>query len=229
MALETDIAADYWERVFSSRSWGAYPNEELVRFVGRHFRGEIDRNKLRVLEVGCGPGPNVWFLVREGFQVAGIDCSPTAIRQAKEKLVRERLPSEPPTVDLRLGSFCSLPWKDQEFDLVVDVEALYANTMADIRMSVAEILRTLKPGGRFFGAMFGVRTTGSNSGETIEPRTQRLPVAGPCAGNQLAHFFDFHELSDIFANFSQLTVDHLHRTDAGGQVDVFEWLVHARK
>jgi ubiquinone/menaquinone biosynthesis C-methylase UbiE len=229
MAVETAPAVEYWEQVFSSRPWGAYPNEGLVRFIGRQFRGDVDRSNVRVLEIGCGPGPNIWFLVREGFQVAGIDCSPTAIRQAKEKLVGECLPCEPPTVDLRLGSFSSLPWSDEEFDVVVDIEALYANTMADIRQSVAEILRTLKPGGLFFGAMFGVRTTGSNSGETIEPGTQRQPIAGPCAGNQLAHFFDLQELTDVFSNFGQLTIDQLHRTDAGGQVDIFEWLVQARK
>ena len=222
-------AADYWEQVFSSRPWGKYPNEGLVRFVSRAFHGIADRGSLRMLEIGCGPGPNIWFLAREGFRIAGIDCSPTAISLAKKRLVDEKLPCEPPGVDLRIGSFCELPWPDGEFDAIVDIEALYANTIRDIKRGVAEIWRTLKPGGVFFGTMFGVSTTGSGSGEAIEPGTRRAPTEGPCAGNQVAHFFDHAELGELFADFGQCTIDRVHRTDAGGQVDIVEWLVQARK
>ena len=74
-------ALDYWENIFASRGWGAYPPEELVRFIARNFRTVPDRSQVHVLEIGCGPGPNIWFLAREGYAAAGIDGSPTAIRQ----------------------------------------------------------------------------------------------------------------------------------------------------
>lgn len=226
---ETAISGDYWENIFSSRPWGSYPPEELIRFIARTFGQALNRSEIHVLEIGCGPGPNIWYLVREGFTVAGIDGSPTAIRQAEERLVAEGLPHSQPRVDLKVGNFAGLPWDDACFDAVVDVEALYANSMDTIKTSIAEIKRTLKPEGVFFGKMFGAQTSGSDSGEMIEAGTIRKPQAGPCAGNEIAHFFVREEFDELFAGFRDLCVDKVHRTDHNGCVHIFEWIVRARK
>lgn len=218
-------ALDYWENIFASRGWGAYPPEELVRFIARNFRNAPDRSQVRVLEIGCGPGPNIWFLAREGYAAAGIDGSPTAIRQAEARLKVEGLPP----ADLKAGDFSSLPWSNSSFDAVVDVAALYANTMSTINATVAEIHRVLKPGGLFFGKMFGDQCTGSDSGVMIEPGTMSRPTSGPCAGNELAHFFAREELPALFADFDELRIDQIHRTDDNGEMHIFEWLVSARK
>lgn len=218
-------ALDYWENIFASRGWGAYPPEELVRFIARSFRAVPDRSKVRVLEIGCGPGPNIWFLAREGYAAAGIDGSPTAIEQAGARLKAENLP----TADLKAGDFSRLPWPDASFDAVVDVAALYANTLPTINATLAEIMRVLKPGGLFFGKMFAERTTGSDSGTMIEPGTVSKPTSGPCAGNELAHFFSREELPVLFAGFDELRVDQIYRTDGNGEMHIFEWLVSARK
>ena len=224
----TTAPDNYWEQIFASRAWGAYPPEELIRFIARNFRLVPNKSGVRVLEIGCGPGPNIWYLVREGFTVAGIDGSSTAIRRAEERLVAEGLPYEKPRVDLKVGNFACLPWEDKSFDVIIDVEALYANQMANIRVSIAEIRRTLKPGGLFFGKMFGTQTTGSDSGEMIELGTMRCPKIGPCAGNEIAHFFTREEFNDLFAGFRDLCIDQTHRTDRNGELQIFEWLVSAR-
>ena len=218
-------ALDYWENIFARRGWGAYPPEELVRFIARNFRAVPDRAQVRVLEIGCGPGPNIWFLAREGYAAAGIDGSPTAIRQAEERLRAEGLPA----ADFQVGDFSRLPWPDASFDAVVDVAALYANPMHAIRATVAEIARVLKPGGLFFGKMFAEQTTGSESGVVLEPGTVSKPTEGPCAGNEVAHFFSRTELYELFAGFDELGIDQIHRTDGNGEIDIFEWLMSARK
>jgi SAM-dependent methyltransferase len=222
-------ATPYWESIFAQRAWGAYPPEELVRFIARNFRTVPDRAQIRVLEIGCGPGPNIWFLAREGYSVAGIDGSPTAIRQADERLRIEGLPSTTPNVELKVGDFTQLPWPDGSFDAVVDIEALYANPMQKIRTAVAEVGRVLKPGGLFFGKMFADESTGSQSGAVIEPGTVSNPTSGPCAGNEVAHFFSREELPELFSDFSKLAIDQIHRTDGGGEVHIYEWLVQAQR
>jgi ubiquinone/menaquinone biosynthesis C-methylase UbiE len=220
---------EYWEKVFANRRWGAYPAEDLVRFIGRTFRGVADKSTVRILEVGCGPGSNLWYLVREGFTVAGIDGSPTAIRQARERLTAEELPHDVPRVDLRVGNFATLPWPDLNFDAVVDIASLYANQMKTIRATTSEIQRVLKVGGTFFGRMFGTLTTGSESGELIEAGTRSMPTTGPCAGNEVAHFFTRPELEQLFASFKELGIDQTQRTDRNGAVQIFEWLVSAHR
>jgi SAM-dependent methyltransferase len=226
---DLDGPKEYWESVFATRRWGSYPAEDLVRFIGRTFPSVADKSRIQVLDMGCGPGANLWFLVREGFRAAGIDGSPTAIRLARERLIAEELPYTTPSVDLRVGDFTNLPWPDSTFDVVVDIASLYANPMKTIRAATNEIHRVLKSGGIFFGRMFGAATTGSDSGEWIEAGTRSNPTAGPCAGNQVAHFFSRPEIDHLFARFQELGIDQTHRTDRNGEIRIFEWLVSARR
>lgn len=223
------VAKGYWEKIYASRAWGQYPPEELVRFMARNFRTVANQSEVRVLEIGCGPGPNIWYLVREGFSVAGIDGSPTAIKQAEERLIADELPHIKPHVDLKVGNFSSLPWADESFNAVIDLEALYANLMADIKLTVMEIYRTLKPNGLFFGKMFGTETMGSNSGKMLETGTMHSPETGPCLGNETAHFFTRDEINDLFSGFCDISIDQVNRTDHNGTIKISEWLVTVRK
>jgi len=216
-----------WDALHEARAWGRYPPEELVRFVGRRYFPCADRQSLRFLEMGCGQGANLWFLLREGFRVAGIDGSPAAIRKCADRLRAEGLPSENPMCELRAGDFSQLPWSDASFDVVVDVESIYANPWRTILASVAEGARVLKPGGVMFAKMFGTDTTGAGSGELFEPGTTLDPVEGPLAGHGLAHFFSEPEIREAFGAFASVQIEWARRGGAGSEV--FEWIVEARK
>ena len=218
-----------WEETFATRSWGRYPPEELVRFVARTFGKASDRRAVKILEVGCGPGANIWYLVREGYSVCGIDGSPTAIGQARTRLESEGLLADPAVVDLRSGDFRTLPWPDGLCDAVIDIEAVYANEWDVIVSCVQEIHRVLKPGGVFFGKMFGTKTSGFRTGHQVETGTSADATLGPCAGFGLTHFFTEAELRGLFAHFSQFNLDWVHRTDYGQTAEIFEWLVTAKK
>ena len=225
----TDPNLQYWDDIFASRGWGRYPPEELVRFMARKFGKAPNKAALTILEVGCGPGPNLWFLSREGFSVAGIDGSAHAIKTAGERLAAEKLPLPGATADLKTGDFARLPWPDAAFDAVIDIEGIYSNNLATIRSTIAEIHRVLKPGGYFFGKMFGDRSTGADTGTLVEPGTRAKPTAGPCIGNNLAHFFAEAEFAPLFAAFGSLDLDWVQRSDGGRAFEIFEWLVTARK
>jgi SAM-dependent methyltransferase len=218
-----------WDRVFASRSWGRYPPEELVRFIARTFPEYSQRSRLHVLEVGCGPGPNLWLLAREGFQIAGIDGSAHAIDQARARLRDEGLERAAETADLKVGNFATLPWPDNSFDVVIDIEAIYANPVPIIHATIAETKRVLKPGGWFFAKMFGSQTTGATSGKRLDPRTTENPARGPLAGTGVTHVFTEREIRRLFSPFSELRLDWVHRSDNDGRFEFFEWLVQARK
>src|SRR5580698_5080821 len=102
---ETGTWDPVWEAIFRSKSWGKYPPEHVIRFVARSFFTAEDRSKVKLLEIGCGPGANVWFMAREGFSVCGIDGSATAIERATKRLATEGL-----MADLRVGDYAQLPW-----------------------------------------------------------------------------------------------------------------------
>lgn len=58
----------------------------MIRFIARNFYKVNNRESIKILEVGCGPGANLWYMNREGFTVYGIDGSETAIKKAEKRL-----------------------------------------------------------------------------------------------------------------------------------------------
>lgn len=110
-----------WESVFKNQEWGKYPGESLIQFIARNFYA-LERKNIRLLEVGCGTGANVWYMSREKFDVYGIDGSDTAIR-----IARDRLKSENLEATLQVGDILKLPFDDSIFDGVIDFECIYAN------------------------------------------------------------------------------------------------------
>ena len=82
---------------------GMSPGKDPARWEQRYLDGEIpwdsdqpDMHLRRVLEafeigpckvldIGCGTGTNAIWLDKQGFDVVGVDLSPTAIKQARAK------------------------------------------------------------------------------------------------------------------------------------------------
>lgn len=215
---------EHWDQKFRTQQWGKYPPEDLVRFIFTHYK-HVDRTQIKVLELGCGPGANLWFLSREGFQVSGIDCSPTAIKLAKEFVETE---VNEASLDLKIGDFADLPWEDNSFDCIVDIYAIYANPLSVIERTIQEINRVLKPGGVGYAKFFGCETTGYGLGEELEHNTFDKISSGPCAHMGIAHFFTLQELKILFNQF-HLIVNRTLRMDAVKGYMVEELACHFQK
>jgi SAM-dependent methyltransferase len=124
-----------------------YPNEELLRFFGRHYFSmpAEQRSATRILEMGCGSGANLWVIAREGFDAHGIDLSPEAIG-----LCTQMLESWGATATLNAASMTACPYPEGCFDAVVDVFSSYCLDEAGFSTFLYEVSRLLRPGGRFF-------------------------------------------------------------------------------
>ncbi|MBA4067508.1 MAG: class I SAM-dependent methyltransferase [Isosphaera sp.] len=215
-----------WEKVFSAQRWGKYPPEELIRFVARNFYKAPDRSAVRVLEVGCGAGANLWFLAREGFSAAGIDGSASAIRQAAENLAADGL-----TADLRVGDAAQLAehFPAGHFDAVIDNGCLVCNMVAGVRKIVAQMGRVLKPGGRVYSATFARGTYGDGMGREVEPGTFTDIPDGVFAGKGIIHLFTEDEVREVFGAFSGLNVECYSHTLGGQQQLVKRWVLDGVK
>lgn len=191
-----------WEEIFRNKGWGKYPPEHLVRFVARNFSAVNDRSTVRLLETGCGPGPNVWFMAREGYAAHGIDGSAVAIERAKQRLASEGL-----SADLRAGDFAQLPWPDSTFDGVVENVSLYSNPAAAIDRALSEVHRVLKPGARFISTFFSDRTWGYGQGQMIERDGFVDLREGPLAGAGFCLFLNRGRVSEVFHAFIDVAVE----------------------
>ena len=158
-----------WEKVYQTQGYRAkYPNEELVRYISRLYKpfDSTSREKVKILEVGCGPGAHTWYLSREGFSVYSVDGSPTAIATARKRLYSEGLEAE-----LILGDLVELPYPDNNFDGAIDVAAMECNTLENIKRILSEAYRVLRPGGKFFSFAIKVGSYGYGQGDQIEDNT----------------------------------------------------------
>ena len=215
-----------WEKVFSSKKWGRYPPEELVRFVARHFLPVLDRGPVRILEVGCGPGANIWFMAREGFDVHGIDGSHTAIERARERLKGDGLAGA-----LVVGDIANLRdhFLADYFDAVIDVACLQHNDIRSIRAILESVRHVLRPGGRMFSMMVDTESYGYRTGRQVEPGTFIQVSAGPCTGVGLCHFFSLEEVRSMFSIFADVRVERSRRSLDNMTHWYGHWVVEADK
>jgi SAM-dependent methyltransferase len=136
-----------WEKEIyaQGRQISRYPYDCVVSFVFRNFPRQKPRSEVRILEIGCGTGNNLWFAAREGFSVAGVDGSATAIEYARKRFADEGLAG-----DLRVADFTRLPFETGLFDLAIDRGALTCCGLSAAREAAGEVGRVLAPGGKFF-------------------------------------------------------------------------------
>ena len=134
-----------WDAEFyNSGRFVRAPYEAVASFVYRHAPAR-PRSEVRILELGCGSGNNVWFLASEGFHVAGTDASERAIEYARRRLSDSGL-----AADLRVAAFPDLPFADASFDLACERAALVYIPPEVATLALQQVQRVLVPGGKFF-------------------------------------------------------------------------------
>ncbi len=214
-----------WEQVFRLRDWGKYPPEELIRFVARHFFSAPNRNDVKILELGCGTGANLWFVAREGFDAYGIDGAPTGIAKAERRLSEDNL-----RVHLQVGDILSLNefYSPASFDAVVDVACLQHNRGESVRGILDGVLTVLKPQGKVFSMMIA-RGSYGDEGKGIEPDTFVEVAEGPLQGKGFVRFTSFDEVEQLFGRFSEVKIEYSVRSMNNRQQTYKHWVIEAVK
>lgn len=101
----------------------------------------------RVLEVSCGHGGGASYLTRtlQPEAYIGLDLNPKGVRFCQSRY-------HVPGLSFVQGDAGRLPFADQSFDAVINVEA--SHCYPDFPRFLAEVARVLKPGGHFLYADF---------------------------------------------------------------------------
>ncbi len=134
---------DEWEAIYTKRETASLPwnidapAKELSQFLetGAVLRG-------RALDIGCGTGTNSVSLTRKGFQVIGIDRSPTAIALAKDNAKRARV-----HCTFWVGDALNLNFPNGYFDFIFDRGCFQSLQNRERKKFVSNIARVVAPGG----------------------------------------------------------------------------------
>lgn len=135
-----------WERIFRKRkNLSSEPHEDMP-WVVREFK---KMRVKRVLDLGCGTGRHTMYLAMKGFEVYGFDISKTGVRQARDRLGRGGLEA-----DVRVADMVEpFPYRTGFFDAIVSINVIHHNKLADIRRTIKQMARVLRPKGLAFIAI----------------------------------------------------------------------------
>ncbi len=151
-----------WEAESYDEKWSISYDKRCIDYARGRFDAIVpadEQRKLpydRALELGCGSGFFLLNLIQSGVARRGsvTDLSPGMVKVATRN--GENLGLD---VDGRVADAEGIPYDDDTFDLVVGHAVLHH--IPDVELSLREVVRVLKPGGRFVFA--GEPTTVGNT------------------------------------------------------------------
>lgn len=139
--------------------------------------------KAKILDLGCGSGRNLIYLEKQGFQMYGLDNAEQGIKIIKQKTKNAKLITQ--------SFFKKLPYQDNFFNVIISIQALQHGTELEIKKTIKEIHRTLKPNGLIFITLCGRYSKGKvryclvKTAKKIAPNTYK-PTIGK--EKDLIHF-----------------------------------------
>lgn len=189
-----------------------------------------------MLDLGCGLGRHTFYLNQQGLKGVGSDIAPSGLVAAYSQL---RAAGFSPL--LVRHDATDLPFADGAFDALLTFNVIYHATLADLRRTLAEILRVVRPGGDFLitfvgrhdGLMDGLRADVARGVcREIEPFTF-IYVAEIVDDRDLPHHYvDEAEIRDLLAAF-EITLLRAVDTSFVDEDGIFHpnqhYLVHARR
>ena len=136
-----------WEAETYDEKWSISFDERCIDYARGRFDAVAADESLpyeRAMELGCGTGFFLLNLMQSGVAKKGsvTDLSPGMVKVALRNAENLGL-----DVDGRVADAERIPYDDNTFDLVVGHAVLHH--IPDVEQALSEVLRVLKPGGRF--------------------------------------------------------------------------------
>jgi len=140
---EAACGEDLYLRGTAAEDYAAQAEQRyaLEPYIADFARFEAAKDK-DVLEIGVGLGADHQRFAAAGARLSGVDLTERAILHTRQRLALFGLAS-----DLRVGDAERLPFDDGSFDLVYSWGVIHHSPETDA--AAREILRVLRPGGRF--------------------------------------------------------------------------------
>jgi SAM-dependent methyltransferase len=131
-----DFEYEGWE--LAASGYGKSFESATRLFVSRLLDAAEIKHGARVLDLACGTGIATSLAAARGARMSGVDFSPAMLKAARQRY---------PAIEFREAEANELPFEDESFDAVI---SNFGVNHFDFPLeATAEVLRVLKPGGRF--------------------------------------------------------------------------------
>lgn len=126
------------EYVNSSKHYDLMLNPFLNHIRKATARWIIKNQPKKIIDVGCGTGKQI-SLLPKNMDITGVDISEHMLKVAKKQAPNKCIQADA----------IELPFDDNKFDLAISQFALHEKDFETIKKESTEILRILKPNGKF--------------------------------------------------------------------------------
>jgi ubiquinone/menaquinone biosynthesis C-methylase UbiE len=122
----------------------------------RDFTSTLVKNST-VLDVGCGNGKNIKYLLDNDIRAFGIDFSEKLVKVCKRK-----------KLDVTVGDVLNIPFNDNSFDNIISIAVIHHLQKEEDRIkALNEMIRVCKNNGKILISVWAVE----QSGQEVQNRT----------------------------------------------------------
>jgi len=186
---------DTWKDKVKHTLW-AKPDSYIVSLLPLMKQERISK----ILDLGFGIGRHSILFAKNGYEVFGIETSPSGIEFTTEKAKKEKI-----ELNLIQGGMNCLPFKDNSFDLIIAWNVIYHGTCSFIDKTVNEIRRCLKQEKYFLCTLISTKHVKYGQGKELERNT--FQISSDREKSYPHHYFDFEELKQTLSNFTLIRCD----------------------
>lgn len=186
----------------------SWPWSEVVALAEKYFSGQLSKGK-KVLELGCGFGPNIKYFLDRGWDYYAIEARTEAVAHIHKKY---------PTLNKKVTVSEDLKDKfsNLKFDLLLDRACLTHNTALHISEFILSGNDMLKGNGLFFSIdWFGsFHHEKKNATQQLGKFTYSGFKKGQFKDIQVVNFINEKQLKTFFREFKVLELiekNHVHK------------------
>ncbi len=166
--------------------WEKYYTEQKSRSHDDWLKNHADyfQPGMHILDLGCGNGSNIEYLLSQSGNIYVCDYSETAIRQIKIKY-----PVTAIIADMRE----ELPYRDKVFDIVISDLSLHYFSEDETKIIMHELIRIMKRRGFLIGRVNSTHDINHGAGKGIEIERNYYDNKG-----EKKRFFDKEMILELF-------------------------------
>jgi SAM-dependent methyltransferase len=202
-----------------------YPSEAAVRYLSNKYGTRAtNQDSPIVLDIGCGSGSNMMMLLKEGFNVIGLDSSTESLRMARSLCTSWGL--KLPT--LVSGSFLNVPLSNNSIDCIIDIVSIQHLNLEEASLALKEMSRVLKPKGSFFSYRLSDKTSFHSAmkheAKWVDSATvANIPQLYPLGDNGPTGFWNEDRAISIYLEFGLVIeeITYVSRSYAKGHEVVY--------
>ena len=188
-----------WEKLYKNKKHTAvWPWNDIVSLTNKY----INRKNISILELGCGVGANIPFLITITKKYYGIDYSKTAINFLKKKfpLIKNNLIA---------GNFTeNIPFK-KKFDLIIDRSSITHNTNKKVVNSINMMRNIMNKNSIYIGVDWFSNKINLDNKKKIKKidETAKSNFSGILRNTGVANFSSEKQIKNLFKGFKILYLE----------------------